>query len=408
MIKVRSRELVKCTVIVCIMLFLKTEGLEEVGITIIQSGVAKGADIDTNKEVINYGGCVGGAVCLDGSPPAYQLAKGFGDGVNNWLVHIQGGGWCDSVQDCVYRKTMDNGLGSSKLMPKLNFTGILSNEQGENPNFYNWNRVIMRYCDGSSFTGDVEEVDNATNLHFRGARVFKVIMEELISKGMNGAKNALLSGCSAGGLASILHCDKFRGFFSPSTRVKCIADGGYFAHVKDLSGEYRFEQYYNRVVTLHGSAKYLPSGCTSNMAPGLCFYPQFVVPYIKTPLFILNSAYDTWQVYYILSSSEADPQGNFTKCKMDLNECSKSENQRFQDFRSDFLNSVSAIGNSSSNGMFINTCYTHCQSETQSAWLGTDASKLDYKTMSEGVGDWFYGKSVFRKVDNEHTLPHYC
>lgn len=25
--------------------------------------------------------------------------------------------------------------------------------------FYNWNRVKVRYCDGSSFTGDVEAVN---------------------------------------------------------------------------------------------------------------------------------------------------------------------------------------------------------------------------------------------------------
>lgn len=25
--------------------------------------------------------------------------------------------------------------------------------------FYNWNKVKIRYCDGSSFTGDVDEVD---------------------------------------------------------------------------------------------------------------------------------------------------------------------------------------------------------------------------------------------------------
>ena len=28
------------------------------------------------------------AVCLDGSPPAYHFDKGFGAGINNWLVHI--------------------------------------------------------------------------------------------------------------------------------------------------------------------------------------------------------------------------------------------------------------------------------------------------------------------------------
>ncbi|KAI3804600.1 hypothetical protein L1987_26275 [Smallanthus sonchifolius] len=142
---------------------------EEVGITIIESAVAKGA------------------VCLDGSPPAYQLDKGFGDGVNNWLVHIQGGGWCHTIDDCVYRKTMDNGLGSSKLMPELYFSGILSNRQ----DFYNWNRVYIRYCDGSSFTGDVEEVDPANNLYFRGARVFNAIVEKLTSLGMKNVQNVI-------------------------------------------------------------------------------------------------------------------------------------------------------------------------------------------------------------------------
>jgi hypothetical protein len=29
------------------------------------------------------------AVCLDGSPPAYHWDKGFGAGINNWLVHIE-------------------------------------------------------------------------------------------------------------------------------------------------------------------------------------------------------------------------------------------------------------------------------------------------------------------------------
>ncbi|KAI3690369.1 hypothetical protein L2E82_48393 [Cichorium intybus] len=388
--KARAPKWLRCIAILCVMLFLNIESSEEVDITIIESAVSKGA------------------VCLDGTPPAYQLDRGFGDGVNNWLVHIQGGGWCHSVDDCVYRKTMDNGLGSSKLMPVLDFTGILSNKQELNPHFYNWNRVFMRYCDGSSFTGDVEEVDPATNLHFRGARVFNVIVEELMSLGMSSAQNALLSGCSAGGLASILNCDKFYGFFKSSTRVKCVPDAGYFAHVKDYSGEYHFEQYYDNVVTLHGSSKSLPSGCTSNMKPGLCFYPQYVVPYIQTPIFILNSAYDTWQVYNILASYEADPSGSFTKCKTTLNECSTSELQRFEEFRSEFLGTVSAIGNSSSEGMFINTCYTHCQSEDQSAWFGNPTSKLYDKTIADAVGDWFYEKYDWRMIDNEHVLPHYC
>lgn len=39
---------------------------------------------------------------------------------------------------------------------------------------------------------------------------------------------ALLSGCSAGGLASILHCDEFRYKFPGTTKVKCLSDAGLF------------------------------------------------------------------------------------------------------------------------------------------------------------------------------------
>lgn len=93
-----------------------------------------------------------GAVCLDGSPPAYHLDKGVGDGARNWLVFLEGGGWCDSSESC--RNRTRSNLGSSNYMQAKNFTGILANQQLLNPYFYNWNRIFVRYCDGASFTGN--------------------------------------------------------------------------------------------------------------------------------------------------------------------------------------------------------------------------------------------------------------
>ncbi|KAK7846579.1 pectin acetylesterase 8 [Quercus suber] len=193
------------------LVMLKTEGAN-VSITIVKDAVAKGA------------------VCLDGSPPAYHWDKGFGAGINNWLVHIEGGGWCNNVTLCLNRS--ETRLGSSKHMDKaVNFTGILSRVQNYNPDFYNWNRIKIRYCDGASFTGDVEAVDPDTNLHFRGARIWPAVIEDLLSKGMKDAKNAFLSGNSAGGLASILHCDSFRALIPSGAKVKCLSDAGYFINV---------------------------------------------------------------------------------------------------------------------------------------------------------------------------------
>ncbi len=39
---------------------------------------------------------------------------------------------------------------------------------------------------------------------------------------------ALLSGCSAGGLATLIHCDDFRKFLPKDATVKCLSDAGFF------------------------------------------------------------------------------------------------------------------------------------------------------------------------------------
>lgn len=39
---------------------------------------------------------------------------------------------------------------------------------------------------------------------------------------------ALLSGCSAGGLASFLHCQNFTNYLPENASVKCLSDAGFF------------------------------------------------------------------------------------------------------------------------------------------------------------------------------------
>ncbi|GER47104.1 pectinacetylesterase family protein, partial [Striga asiatica] len=58
----------------------------------------------------------------------------------------QGGGWCNSLKSCIYRKTTRRGSSThfEKIIP---FTGLLSNKAEENP-------VTIRYYDGASFAAD--------------------------------------------------------------------------------------------------------------------------------------------------------------------------------------------------------------------------------------------------------------
>ncbi|XLR23852.1 hypothetical protein HN51_070261 [Arachis hypogaea] len=50
------------------------------------------------------------------------------------------------------------------MAKQIAFSGILNNMRIFNPDLYNWNRVKVRYCDGSSFTSDKEEVNPVSRL----------------------------------------------------------------------------------------------------------------------------------------------------------------------------------------------------------------------------------------------------
>lgn len=375
-------------ILVCALILLKANAIP-VGITYVQNAVAKGA------------------VCLDGSPPAYHWSPGVGAGINNWLITLEGGSWCNNATTCLARK--NTRLGSSKAMVKsVSFSGILSNKQKFNPDFYNWHRIRIRYCDGSSFTGDVEAVNPATNLHYRGGRVFAAVLEDLSAKGMKNAQNAILSGCSAGGLASILNCDRFRSLMPATTKVKCLADAGFFINTKDVSGEQHIEGFYSQVVATHGSAKNLPRSCTSRLSPGLCFFPQNVAPQIQTPIFFINAAYDSWQIKNILAPGVADPHGTWHSCKLDIKKCSSVQLKTMQEFRIEFLRAISGLSNSASKGMFIDSCYAHCQTEVQETWMRDDSPVLGSTSIAKAVGDWYYDRKPFMKIDCPYPCNPSC
>ena len=114
-----------------------------------------------------------GAVCLDGSPGMVYVRKGTGDGANKWYIHHQGGGWCESLDDCLGRSK--GGLGSSKGYGKTSAqnSGYFSTSPAENPMMYNWNSVFMPYCDGGYFAGNRAGVEwtNFTGTFSNGTAV---------------------------------------------------------------------------------------------------------------------------------------------------------------------------------------------------------------------------------------------
>ncbi|KAH0648354.1 hypothetical protein KY285_033602, partial [Solanum tuberosum] len=250
-----------------------------------------------------------GAVCLDGSPPAYHLHRGHGTGLHSWIIHLDGGDWCNSISNCLNRSTTF--LGSTKMMYQQGFfAGILHNTSKQNPG--NSNRNIRR------------RVGN--NFELRQVQMLELsVLQMLVSSSM-----------------------------------------GQFFVMKTIYGTSDIQEMYRKIVNLHGSAN-LPSACTSAMEPSLCFLPQNVVPYVQTPLFIINSVYDYWQINNTVVPAYLDPQHVWKDCVKSINNCTYSQRN----------------------------------------YSSATSPRLLYKTIAEAIAEWYFERTRFQYID-PYPCAKYC
>jgi len=240
--------------------------------------------------------------------------------------------------------------------------------------------VYAMYCDGASFAGDVAEPNNdtSTTLYFRGHRILQAIFDMMETKlGLGHAPEAVLAGCSAGGLATYIHCDKFADFAraaavragraATDVKTRCVADAGYFPDFKAAPSQvpYISERYHN-VVTLQNTTGHTNAACEAAAAPGdewRCFFPEVTAPHLATPIFALNSGYDRWQLANIWFATA--PAGSaWTNCSLSLAACKGPQLAALERFHNEFINTKLApiLSPSSPHGAFIDSCREHCQS----------------------------------------------
>jgi hypothetical protein len=234
-------------------------------------------------------------------------------------------------------------------------------------------------------------------------------MEELMERGMNTANMALLSGRSAGGLATILHCDQYRDLMPKSTAVKCLSDAGFFIDVPDISGKNNIQTIYSNVVKLQNMAINLPKYCTSEREANLCFFPEYIIKGMKTPLFVLNYAYDLWQMDIVLVPVAADPSGIWDDCRMSLSFCSDGQNQVLQTFRDSLLKKLQPLLERGKDGGFISSCYYHSlassTAEEEDTW---NSIKVDNKCVAEVVGDCYFERNLKKVIDCPYPCNPAC
>lgn len=259
-----------------------------------------------------------GAVCLDGSPAGYYYRKGTAAG--KWLVVFNGGGWCKgagaqgSAVACAARAKTS--LGTSKLWAKTlheDAHGMTNTNCTINPAFCEYSVAYMYYCDGLSFSGDraapLEVPGGAVSpIFFRGKRIIDANIADLLTnRGMGSAATVVLSGHSAGGLATYLHADYIKTLL-PSTVSNYVAvpDAGFFLDHANVYGVHLHGNEMRDAFTLGNASAVYNNDCVAKALAAQggsstdCIFPQHFAQYIKTSLHVTQSQYDSYQLSDIL------------------------------------------------------------------------------------------------------------
>lgn len=239
------------------------------------------------------------AKCLDGSKPGYYMYPGYGSGINKWMIYHEGGGWCNSVENCFVRSKTQ--LGSTLYRPLELSIESLGVEFSNDTFMYNWNKVFLIYCDGGSFTGNSDAMYGITKLYFRGRQNLIAIKNSL---NLKNATDVVISGCSAGGLATYLNLDWWRDSINEinkNTKVVGLPIDGFFL---DLSNDHIIKDF-----TYYDSMKWVYENMNSSTNDKCnlgykCMFAEHVSHYMTTPFYVLNSKYDQYDVNQVYRINE--------------------------------------------------------------------------------------------------------
>ena len=368
-----------------------------------------------------------GAVCLDGSPAGFYLFKApagtkrFKATNQSWVINFEGGGWCVSEEDCAIRAV--GRAGSSQSWPRSGaFGGVLS-KCCFCTSFCTYNRVLIKSCDGSSFSGaatrDVpawgyinKQLAVPRRVHIAGRAIVAQTLQVLIERfGLGHANDVLVSGCSSGGLAALLLAGFVRSTLvaaaAPLRRFKVAAFSGLF-FVPESSDEARhpFAEQMRSVVRM--AAIDSPS-CLKGPA-GSCMLgtaPLEAVP-LDIPVFVVQTPVDNWQASCILGAGgsrtsriflagcEHGPWGKCLGWMRGAGGASKrncmpwqfAQLRTYQRQVSDALTQSPALTRPGS-GAFVHSCGNHCEDTDTLVY-----TRIGDVAIKQALAAWFKAEST--------------
>ncbi|KAJ7335959.1 hypothetical protein OS493_013322 [Desmophyllum pertusum] len=260
--------------------------------------------------------------------------------------------------------------------------------------------MFVPYCDGASYTGNREKPLKVKNklLYFRGRRILDAILDELLRRGIDNASEIILSGASAGALSAIIHADYIRTRFRRATNAsfRVLADAGFFVDAPAFNYYEIVRSVFRQMSSLHNSSTSLNHACLhaqEREQEWRCFFPQYSLPFVASPVFLVNSLYDEWQIAYLSN----------IRCVLNIKTCSSTELRHIMKFGEKTFHALRSVFDSSNEtAVFADSCLVHTQCNTNALWTKIQVKNV---TIAQAFANWYRGGDEDR-FRTEYSHPY--
>merc|ERR1712166_70576 len=361
-----------------------------------------------------------GAKCLDGTAPTYDIVRNCNS--DKWVLFFEGGSWCGDRKSCanrvgwIYPKPADEDLVSPDpgALPKpangkaghfgtADLGGLMSQDAAINPDFHDWNKVFLHYCDGASFSSSRQDpIDVFTRggasvqMWFRGRQNFNALVAHLqTSLGMEDATEVILSGGSSGGLAVFYNIDHLASLLPAGVRLTGFPDGGFFIDAKNRYGAHAYQKWFKHMdvewnTTSGGGTNKACLAAADEGEEWKCLMAPYIAPHIQTPLYVMNSPFDSFSTSAVLWA-QCIPAPGIT--------CTTEQTELLKEFHAQFKADIQKAirGNeeqAARNGIYAPCCYVHEQNVNYCSFDNFSPNCAGWSAQESGSKKWGYHTSV--------------
>lgn len=255
-------------------------------------------------------------------------------------------------------------------------------------------------------------------MYLRGRKVFDAVVRDLLhTQGLASASEVILSGGSAGGLAVLFNIDHLATLLVGSPRLVGFPDAGFFLDAPDTTGVHTYRQSFIGAdpvwnVTGGGGTN---AACLRSYAEGeawRCLLAEYLVPHVVTPLYVMNSIYDAYQLPHIAGTSCVPTAANPCDASVAI-----AYGSRFR------AAAASVVAADPKNGVFATSCFVHeinvnyCSDQSMPNCVGwspleSGSRKWNYtvevggRTPAQAFGDWYFGRGGARVSIDDAELQH--